>query len=354
MSSENSHVVAVSGAVPPQVVIREPSLFGRAGKWLMAAVILLVMALVGMYSKYQGYFSPANAPQEKYHSLTKDAVKKIAVIKVDGPILEDENSFVKQQIDRVRSDSDVVGVVVRIDSPGGSVTASDYLYHHLRKLADERELPLVVSMGGVCASGGYYLTMAVGGQQNVIFAEPTTWTGSIGVVIPHFDLSGTLSELKIKDDSLASGPHKLMGTPTRPMDETDRKLLQTLVDDSFQRFKDIVVSGRPKFKDDPQALALVATGQVFTAQQALDHGLVDRIGFIEDAVARAAELASVSTSSVRCVKYERPPGLIGELFGVSAAASSAGRIDVASLLNLTTPRAYYLWTWLPAVLGNSR
>ncbi|MEX2317526.1 MAG: signal peptide peptidase SppA [Pirellulales bacterium] len=360
MSPDNPQVVAVRGTPAPSIVVREqPTLFGRLGKWMFAALVLMVVALVHGYNQYHSYFNPANGPQEKYHSLSKEAMKKIAIITVDGAILNGEDSFVKKQIDRVRDDKDVVAVVLRIVSPGGSVTASDYLYHHLRKLvedrkaADGRELPMVVSMGGVCASGGYYLAMAVGGTENAIFAEPTTWTGSIGVVIPHYDFSGSIAALRIKDDSLTSGPHKLMGSFTRSMGEEDRKLLQTLVDHSFTEFKAIVTSGRPKFKDDPEALDAVATGQIFTAKQALANGLVDRIGFVEEAIARAAELAQVSPDNVRCIKYDRPPGLLGELFGVSAAAPASDGIDLADMLNLTTPRAYYLWSSLPALLSNS-
>jgi protease-4 len=318
----------------------------------LAAVVLLAAALIGVYGRYQSYFSPADGPQEKYHSLDKQALKKIAIIRVDGPILEDEDSFVKKQIDHVRHDPNVVAVVLRIDSPGGSVTASDYLYHHLQELTNDRELPIVVSMGGLCASGGYYIAMAVGGQENAIFAEPTTWTGSIGVAIPHYDLSGTLTALAIKDDSLASGPHKFMGTFTRPMGEEHQRLLQGLIDDSFQRFKAVIKNGRPRFNEDPAALDAVATGEVFAASQALDKKLIDRIGFIEDAVARAAELANVSTGDVRCVKYDRPPGLFGGLIGANAAGD-AGRLDLSALFNLATPRAYYLWTWLPAAITNS-
>jgi protease-4 len=336
---------------PTQVIIQQPSMFGRAGKWMAALVVLLVIALIGVFSKYHSYFSPPDGPQERYHSLAKLAQKKIAIITIDGAILSAEDGFVKKQIDRVREDKNVIAVVARIDSPGGTVTASDYLYHHLRKLIDDRELPLVVSMGGVCASGGYYIAMAVGDRENALYAEPTTWTGSIGVAIPHYDLSGALAALRIEDDSLASGPHKLMGTPTRPMDEEERKLLQTLVDESFDGFKEVVLSGRPKFKDDPDALAAVTTGQIFTAKQALEKGLVDQIGFIEEAVARAAELAGVGTDNVRCVKYDPPPTLFGSL--ISAESSNRG-IDLASLLNLTTPRAYYLWSWLPSAVGTSR
>jgi protease-4 len=255
----------------------------------------------------------------------------------------------------VRNDDDVVAVVARIDSPGGTVTGSDYLYHHLQELVDDRKLPLVVSMGSVCASGGYYTAMAVGNQADAIFAEPTTWTGSIGVIIPHIDFSGTLGTFGIKDDSIASGPLKQMGSPTRRMTDEERTLLQALVDDSFRGFKQVVMNGRPKFKDEPSALDAVATGQIFTANQALEHGLVDKIGFVEDAIARAAELARVEPDSVRCVKYEQRPTLIGDLVGANAlTAPDRGALDFAALLEGLTPRAYYLWTWLPSIISNSR
>src|SRR5204863_5221894 len=183
------------------------------------------------------------------------ATKKIAIVEVSGAIMEGEDSFAEKQIDRVRQDSDVVGVVVRVNSPGGTVTGSDVIYHHLRELAEKRKLPLVVSMGSVCASGGYYVAMAAGNQPNVIFAEPATWTGSIGVIIPHFDVSGGLTKLGISEDSIESAPLKAMGAPTHKMTEEERKILQALVDDCFTEFKKIVVGGRPKFKDDQAALA---------------------------------------------------------------------------------------------------
>ena len=263
-------------------------MFGRFGKWLLAAFVIAVMVIIGLYSSYQSYFSPADEPQEKYHSLAKTALKKIAIIDISGAILEGEDSFAKKQIDRVREDDSVVAVVARINSPGGTVTGSDYIYHHLRELVEERELPLVVSMGSVCASGGYYVAMAVGDQPDTVFAEPTTWTGSIGVIIPHYDLSASMSALYIRDDSIISGKYKDMGSPTKPMSSDERKLLQALVDESFAGFKEIVVSGRPKFKDDSAALDELTQGQIFTAKQALEHGLVDKIGFVEEAIERVA------------------------------------------------------------------
>jgi protease-4 len=349
-------VGTVHPAAPPQPIIiqQQGPLLGRFGKLLLAALGFAVLIIFGLIGSYRSYFNTADQPQERYHSLSTTATKKIAIITVDGTIMETEDGFIKRQIDRVKEDTDVVGIVLRIDSPGGTVTASDYLYHHLRELTQERELPVVVSMGSLCASGGYYMAMAVGDEENVIFAEPTTWTGSIGVVIPHYDLSGLLGRINVKDDSVASGPLKLMASPTRPMTEEERKLLQQLVDETFARFKEIVTNGRPKFKDDPKALDAVATGQIFTAQQALDRGLVDKIGFVEAAVERVAELANVSTEDVRCVKYRQPTTFMSELMRGQAGPSHGFAIDPSALVDLATPRAYYLWTWLPSILSNTK
>ncbi len=182
-------VVVASGAPsapPPQIIIQQNStMFGRFGKWLLAALVIAVLFSISLYNKYSSYFTPSNMPQEKYHSLAQFATKKIAIVEVSGAIYEGEDSFAEKQIDRVHEDPDVVAVVVRVNSPGGTVTGSDFIYHHLRELAEKRKLPIVVSMGSVCASGGYYVAMAVGNQPETVFAEPTTWTGSIGVIIPH-------------------------------------------------------------------------------------------------------------------------------------------------------------------------
>jgi protease-4 len=346
---------ADSAPPAPQIIIQPPvGRSGRFGKWLMGALLIAAVLLISAYNSYQSYYTPTNQPREKYHSLDKHAAKKIAIIHISGPLMEEEDGYVKRQIDLVRADADVVAVVARINSPGGTVTGSDYLYHHLRQLVEQRKLPLVVSMGSVCASGGYYVAMAVGNQPDVLFAEPTTWTGSIGVIIPHFDMSGALRALRIEDDSLASGPLKQMGSPTRPMTDDERKLLQQLVDDSFQGFKQVVLAGRPKFNADAAALDAVATGQIFTANQALERGLVDKIGFLEAAIARAAELAGLDAKQARCVQYEEPPSLLSELAGAEAPIPLRRAADLSALLELMTPRAYYLWTWLPAAVTNSK
>ena len=344
--------------VPSQIVIQQQTTaLGKYGRFLVILLGLAVMMIIGMFSAYQSYFSPPDGPQEKYHSLSKTAKKKIAIVSLTGAIMDDD-TFVKNQLDRVRQDKDVEAVVLRINSPGGTVTASDYLYHHIKKLSKDRELPLVVSMGSICASGGYYIAMAVGDEKDVIFAEPTTWTGSIGVVIPHYDFSGMLADYHVKDDSIASHKYKLMGSPTRELSDEERaeerQLFQELVDLSFEGFKEIVRSGRPSLKADPAALDAVATGQVFTANQAVEKGLVDKIGFIEAAIERAAELAGQSPEQLRCVKYDRPPPSLSTLLSAQSPRQSLLEADLGDLLDLAAPRAYYLYSWLPSMLSNTQ
>ena len=284
--------------------------------------------------------------QEKHLSHNRAAADKVAVIAVEGVIMQGEDGFVKRQIDRVGEDENVKAVVLRVDSPGGGVNASDYIYHHLRKMLEKRKIPMVVSMGGLAASGGYYVSMAVGHSPDVVFAEPTCFTGSIGVIIPHYNLGGLLDKLGVAEDSVASGPLKEMGTFTRKMTVEERLLFQGLVDDSFSRFKEIVRSGRLKFQKDPAALNKLATGQVFAADRAKENGLIDKIGFLEDAVNRAIALAELDKDKVNVVHYKPEVSLASLLMG----GQSQGRVgvDLQALLELSTPRAYYLCTWLPA------
>lgn len=340
--------------VAAQVVREQRPAPPRRSGWGRLVVVLLIIMLgvsvlmnMGLLALVPGDLvgSGDSNVRERYHSLARRGSDKIAIIHVDGTILDTSDGFIKKQIDRVKNDKNVKGVVLRVNSPGGTVSASDYLYHHLKLMREERDIPMTVSMGGICASGGYYLSMSVGETEDAIFAEPTTWTGSIGVVLPHYNLAGLMQEWKIEEDSIKSHPLKGIGSPTKEMTPEERAILQSLVDDSFDRFKQVVISGRPFFADDTEALDRVATGQIFSANQAKAERLVDEIGFIEDAIDRVIELAGLDKEDVRVVEYKQPPGLGDLLFG--AQASRSRMLELSGLLDLTVPRAYYLCTWLP-------
>lgn len=279
--------------------------------------------------------------QETYYSHNELGTQKIAIITLDGAILTGDG-FIADQIEQATEDPAVCGVVFRVNSPGGTIYGSDQILYDLRKMKKERRIPVVVSMGGIAASGGYYVSMIVGDEPNSIYAEPTTWTGSIGVKIPHYDLSKLLTDWGIEEDTIASHELKTMGSFAKPMTEAERTIFQTLVDQSFTQFKDIIKSGRPHFEKDPEALDALATGQVFSAQQALENGLIDEIGYLDDAVDRVIELARVSEKDVEVVEYKETPTLFGIL---TEGRSSAGVPDLKTLLHLNTPRAFYLFSW---------
>ena len=339
---------------PTRVILEQASPWGRWGTriaWTVAGLSML--AAIGSAGAFAQYFQRDGRVVEKWHSLSKTAAAKVAIVSVTGAIMGGDG-FARAQLDRIAEDESVKAIVLRVDSPGGTVSGSDEIHHRLSKLARDRDLPVVVSMGGLAASGGYYVAMANGGREDVIFAEPATLTGSIGVIIPHFDLSQLVKKFDVKDDSIASGPLKEMLSPTKDrspaLAERERKILQSLVDDMFVRFKEIVRGGRPKL--DAAAVDAAATGQIFTAQQALDAGLVDRIGFLEDAVARAVELAKLTPQTTRAVKYSKPRGLLEEVLGGDAGAGA--RVSLEAFAELTTPRAWYLCSWWPALVTTGR
>jgi protease IV len=340
-------VTTLSASGPIRVLIEQPrsSWVARGLRW--GAVLLLVLLAIALM---QRSYDTDRGVSERWHSLSTMATDKIAIVSVEGAILGEEG-FAKKQIDQVRDDDHVKAIVVRVDSPGGTVTGSDYLYHHLKKIAAEKQIPLVVSMGAIAASGGYYVAMAAGETENALFAEPTTWTGSIGVIIPHYDVSGLLEKWNVQDDSIASNPLKMMGSPTRkfpePIRAEEQKILQELVDSSFASFKEIVLAGRPALRDDKAAQDVVFTGRIFTAKQALENHLVDKLGFVEDAIDRAIELANLDRHNVRVIKYVRREGLFEQmLFGQQSRKTG---LDIAVLWNLAVPKAYYMCTWLPGI-----
>jgi protease IV len=329
----------------------------------VSALLISVFINFSLFGRLQSFLQPEGEPHEKYHSLSKTAKDKVAIITLEGTIMAEDN-FLKKQVDAVRRDKDVKAVVLRINSPGGTVTGSDYLYHHLTELVAERKIPLVVSMGAIAASGGYYVAMAAGPNAKTIYAEPSCWTGSIGVIIPHYDVSALLTKWDIRDDSIASHPLKQMGSPTahlpEPYRQQERDILKQLVDLTFDRFKQIVLDSRPELKADPQSQEVVFTGRIFTAGEAKQQHLIDEVGFVEDAINRAVELAGLNAETARVIKYHKPVGLLDQLlvgqqerssrFDLASGNLSAG--SLATLLDLAVPRAYYLCTMLPAALRN--
>jgi protease-4 len=195
---------------------------------------------------------------------------------------------------------------------------------------------------GIAASGGYYLASA----SDEIVAHPTTVTGSIGVISMHVSLSGLLEKIGVKVEALKSGANKDIGSPFRAMTDDDRKLLQTLVDQFYGRFVEVVAQGRKGKLTEAQVKAL-ADGRVFTAQQALDAKLVDRIGYLNDAIDAAK--ARAKESKVKLVMYSRRPRKLENAYSATATTPAFESSDLAQARRLLGFHCYYLWE--PYLLG---
>ncbi|HEY5937774.1 MAG TPA: signal peptide peptidase SppA [Kofleriaceae bacterium] len=207
---------------------------------------------------------------------------KIGVVEVKGVISESEDAV--EALKAFEKSASVKAVVVRIDSPGGGVAPSQEIYDAIRQLREEK--PVIASMGGVAASGGYYIASAC----DTIVANPGTLTGSIGVIMELGNLEGLMQKLGVHADVVKAGAYKDMGSIVRPMTDAERGLFQEMIDSVHTQFITAVAAGRGMDKDQVRA---VADGRIFSGEQAKVAGLVDVLGGFEDAIDLAAEKAGI-------------------------------------------------------------
>ncbi len=238
-------------------------------------------------------------------------------------------SEVAEIVRKAERDSKIKGVILRINSPGGTVTASDTIYHELLRYKQHAKLPMVAHILDLGTSGAYYIAQAA----DRIVAQPTTVTGSIGVILVRPSVSGLLGKIGVETAEITSGPHKAMGSPFRPLADDDRALFQTVIDDLYGRFVDAVVAGRPKLARD--RIMALADGRIYTAEQARSAGLVDGIGYLDDAVDSLRDAAGLTSATV--VTYTRPGQYKGSIY-----AAPVVNIDL-DLWPGNQPGFLYLW-----------
>ena len=215
---------------------------------------------------------------DKTETVTVGSGDKVAVVDLKGVIASSDE--VVRQMKKYRNNSSVRAIVLHIDSPGGGVGASQEMYEEVRAVRDGGK-PVIVSMGSLAASGGYYV--AVGGSYLV--ANRGTLTGSVGVISEFLQVKDALDKLGIGVKTIKAGKLKDAGSPMRAMNEDDQKYFQALMDDVHRQFIDVVARER---KMDVEKVRELADGRVFTGEQALQLGLVDTLGTFEDAVRIAA------------------------------------------------------------------
>jgi len=283
---------------------------------------------------------------------------KILLVEIDGVIdgsVEADTLFgiheysmvarVREVLDAARADPEVRALLLRIDSPGGTATASEQIYTEILRFREERGIPVVAQFLSTATSGGYYIAMAA----DTVQAHPTSITGSIGVLFSSVNVAGLMEKIGVEDQTITGGIHKDAGSPYRRLSPVERAQLQTIVDDLHLRFQEIVDRGRPDLT--PEEITPLADGRIFSAPQALDNGLIDRIGTLEDAVTEIESRLRVRSS--RVVSYHRPREIRRNLYtqaggqpslGAGGAALS-GEVWALKQLGriLGRPGFHYLW-----------
>lgn len=232
---------------------------------------------------------------------------KVAIVEIEGIITDP--TPINKHIINLGEREDVKAIVLRIDSPGGGVGASQEIYQEVKRIGERKKV--VASMGSVAASGGYYIATAA----HKIVANPGTITGSIGVIMEFANVEELLSKLGLKGYVIKSGEYKDIGSPLRGMREDEKRLIQGVIEDVHQQFIEVVVANRGLDVDKVRGLA---DGRIFTGAQAIKVGLVDRLGNLQDAIEVAASMAGIKGKPV-VVYPEKRGGLWDILFGAGMA-----------------------------------
>jgi protease-4 len=273
---------------------------------------------------------------------------KILLIDIDGMISdlaapralgygkrESMVSRVRAQLDRADEDDDIRAIILRINSPGGTASASEIVYSEIRRFKEEHEIPVIAQLMGVAASGGYYLAMSA----DTVRALPTTITGSIGVIFSGVSVSGLMEKIGIENQTLTSGPYKDAGSSLRRMSEEERAQLTSVLDSLYARFLEVVEAGRPDLS--PEEIRGLADGRIFSAVQAEAKGLVDTVGDLPGAVELAEEKAGIENS--RVIAYGRPGEWRENLYSMNATPDPA--LSLWALLGpVSEPAFLYLWS----------
>jgi protease-4 len=273
---------------------------------------------------------------------------KIALIEIEGVLREVAQptrlglgehespvARVRAQLDKAAKDRAVKAVVLRIHSPGGTATASEIIYGEIQRFKAKKAVPVVAQLVGIATSGAYYAAMAA----DSVFANPTTVTGSIGVIFVSVNVSGLMEKLGLADQTITTGPYKDAGSPLRPMTPEDRALMQGVLNDLYRRFVHVVVAGRPQLS--ASRVAELADGRIYSAPQAQANGLVDGIAELPSTIDEVRRRAGLE--EVRVVAYHRRREWRENLYTLPPSLETLSVKPTALLDLLHTPTFAYLW-----------
>lgn len=292
-------------------------------------------------------------PLEEY-TLQGDGGDKVLLVSIKGFISDTEReemmrkqpSFLKElvsQIKKAEFDPNIKAIVLKISSPGGTVTASDILYNELEKLKSKRGIPLVACMMDLATSGGYYVSLPA----DHILAHQTTITGSVGVVFIRPKISGLMDKIGIAVETSKSGKDKDMGSPFRSTTEEELKLFQAIIDEMADLFESKIRKHR---KLNDEAVKEILTAKVYTAKRALELGMIDQIGYTDDAIDKAKELAGLDRNA-RVIMYRRTEFADDNIYNDITTNSFTGAplLDLGPLKSLSNLDAGFYFAWPAAI-----
>jgi protease-4 len=313
-------------------------------------VIVLTMAIAGCAFVDMNLAPQLQPYQEKV--FEGKGRPKIVIIDINGFISEKDKAGgqlskgksstvteVKESLQKAEADNDVAGIILRINTPGGSVSASDIIHHEILRFKERKNVPVYSCITGMGTSGGYYIAAAT----DRIYAHPAAITGSIGVILMKFNVEGLLGKIGVQETTFKSGGMKDILSPFRPSTPQEEKLIQELVNQLQGRFLQVVQQRKGNQLSRPQ-LEAIADGRVFTASQALDAKLIDNIAYLDEVIEEVKK--SKNLKEARIVGYFRPGNYKGTIYSGSPDDSS-----VLGMLGLTSLEAempagydfYYLW-----------
>ena len=316
---------------------------------LLLLIIVAIVSGCGVPSFLITPVQNTNALQEVQVDRRKSS-DKIAMIEVEGMLMnakaggflqptENPLSLFAQQLEQAERDKSVKAVVLRVNSPGGTVTTSDAMYEMLLRFRRKTHKPVVASMQEVAASGAYYVSCAA----DRIIAQPTTVVGSIGVIFNTFNFRGTMDKIGASSVAIKSGPLKDMGSPFKPLGEAERKIMQGMVDEYYARFVEVVTTNRTI--RDPATIRITTDGRIFSGTRAKQLGLIDDTGLLEDALDVARKMAKAP--GAKTVMYKRPYGYRGSIYATGDISPPQSNGNVTKLELPGGPWLpggfYYLW-----------
>lgn len=286
---------------------------------------------------------PIQPLQEEFISGTGD--NKILIIDISGIISEKERSGkfglssepnlvsrIKEELEKASHDPQIKAVILKINSPGGTVTASDIIHNEMIKFREMTGVKIIAAMMDIAASGGYYVASAA----DKIIAHPTTITGSIGVIVINLKIFELMNKIGIKNETIKSGSKKDLLSPFRPLTEEERKIMQGVIDTLYDQFVMVVAKGRDGL--NTEQVKKIADGRIYTAIEALKLNLIDRIGYIDDAIEMAKKEANLTDAKV--VRYNRPFTYKTNIYSTSP---NIPIFNIGDILNQLTPKFMYIW-----------